>query len=92
LRVGASFDCLPRAGTWWTSVEGAALTEIRLLSGWGAPCSQVEGVSKKRRGIGGGASGAAGSQASSPRRDRGLAVDFKESQVRGSSNCFCFVL
>ncbi|KAG2624599.1 protease Do-like 2, chloroplastic isoform X2 [Panicum virgatum] len=42
---------------------------------------EVEGVSKKRRGIGGGASGAAGSQASSPRRDRGLAVDFKESQV-----------
>jgi len=92
LRVGASFACLPRAGMGWASVEGAALTEIRLLSGWGAPCSQVEGVSKKRRGIGGGASGAAGSQASSPRRDRGLAVDFKESQVRGSSNCFCFVL
>ncbi|RLN30899.1 protease Do-like 2, chloroplastic [Panicum miliaceum] len=42
---------------------------------------EVEGVSKKRRGIGGGAGGAAGSQASSPRRDRGLAVDFKESQV-----------
>ncbi|XP_039838217.1 DAR GTPase 3, chloroplastic-like isoform X2 [Panicum virgatum] len=53
---------------------------------------EVEGVSKKRRGIGGGASGAAGSQASSPRRDRGLAVDFKESQVRGASNCFCFVV
>ncbi|CAN6336326.1 unnamed protein product [Urochloa humidicola] len=42
---------------------------------------EVDGVSKKRRGIGGGAGGAAGSQASSPRRDRGLAVDFKESQV-----------
>ncbi|PUZ64030.1 hypothetical protein GQ55_3G111400 [Panicum hallii var. hallii] len=42
---------------------------------------EVEGVSKKRRGIGGGAGGAAGSQASSSRRDRGLAVDFKESQV-----------
>ncbi|KAG2616388.1 hypothetical protein PVAP13_3NG193501 [Panicum virgatum] len=42
---------------------------------------EVEGVSKKRRGIGGGAGGAAGLQASSPRRDKGLAVDFKESQV-----------
>ncbi|CAL4910346.1 unnamed protein product [Urochloa decumbens] len=42
---------------------------------------EVDGVSKKRRGIGGGAGGAAGSQASSPRRDRGLAVDFKEPQV-----------
>ncbi|RLN36270.1 hypothetical protein C2845_PM03G36010 [Panicum miliaceum] len=42
---------------------------------------KVEGVSKKRRGIGGGAGGAAGSHASPPRRDRGLAVDFKESQV-----------
>ncbi|OEL36653.1 Protease Do-like 2, chloroplastic, partial [Dichanthelium oligosanthes] len=42
---------------------------------------EVEGVSKKRRGIGGGSGGVAGSQASSPRRDRGLAVDFKESQV-----------
>ncbi|CAD6334642.1 unnamed protein product [Miscanthus lutarioriparius] len=41
---------------------------------------EVEGVSKKRRGIGGG-SGAGGSQPSSSRRDRGLAVDFKESQV-----------
>nr|CAB3463912.1 unnamed protein product [Digitaria exilis] len=40
---------------------------------------EVEGASKKRRGIGGGAGGP--SQASSPRRDRGLAVDFKESQV-----------
>nr|CAB3460206.1 unnamed protein product [Digitaria exilis]CAB3502478.1 unnamed protein product [Digitaria exilis] len=39
----------------------------------------VEGASKKRRGIGGGAGGP--SQASSQRRDRGLAVDFKESQV-----------
>ncbi|KAG0516931.1 hypothetical protein BDA96_09G044800 [Sorghum bicolor] len=41
---------------------------------------EVEGVSKKRRGIGGG-SGAGGSPPSSSRRDRGLAVDFKESQV-----------
>ncbi|XP_066361785.1 protease Do-like 2, chloroplastic [Miscanthus floridulus] len=41
---------------------------------------EVEGVSKKRRGIGGG-SGAGGSQPSSSRRDRGLAVDSKESQV-----------
>ncbi|KAF8762627.1 hypothetical protein HU200_009154 [Digitaria exilis] len=40
---------------------------------------EVEGASKKRRGIGGGAGGP--SQASSQRRDRGLAVDFKESQV-----------
>ncbi|XP_062179702.1 protease Do-like 2, chloroplastic isoform X1 [Phragmites australis] len=40
---------------------------------------EVEGVSKKRRGIGGG--GAGGSQASSTRKDKGLAVDFKESQV-----------
>ncbi|XP_062230746.1 protease Do-like 2, chloroplastic [Phragmites australis] len=39
---------------------------------------EVEGVSKKRRGIGG---GAGGSQASSSRKDRGLAVDFKEPQV-----------
>ncbi|WVZ96266.1 hypothetical protein U9M48_041924 [Paspalum notatum var. saurae] len=46
---------------------------------------EVEGVSnsKKRRGIGGGGGGgsAGGSQASSSRRDKGLAVDFKESQV-----------
>ncbi|CAN6340611.1 unnamed protein product [Urochloa humidicola] len=42
---------------------------------------EVEGVSKKRRGIGGGAGGTAGSQASSSRRDRGLAVDFKEAQA-----------
>ncbi|KAK3137504.1 hypothetical protein QOZ80_5BG0453150 [Eleusine coracana subsp. coracana] len=41
---------------------------------------EVEGVSKKRRGIGGGG-GSGGSQASSSRRDRGLAVDFKEPQV-----------
>uniref|UniRef100_A0A0E0KYG2 PDZ domain-containing protein n=1 Tax=Oryza punctata TaxID=4537 RepID=A0A0E0KYG2_ORYPU len=41
---------------------------------------EVEGVSKRRRGIGGGGGG--GSQASSSsRKDRGLAVDFKESQV-----------
>ncbi|KAG8067187.1 hypothetical protein GUJ93_ZPchr0005g14300 [Zizania palustris] len=40
---------------------------------------EAEGVSKKRRGIGGGGGG--GSQASSPRKDRGFAVDFKESQV-----------
>ncbi|KAF0925643.1 hypothetical protein E2562_017218 [Oryza meyeriana var. granulata] len=38
---------------------------------------EVEGVSKRRRGIGG---GGGGSQASS-RKDRGLAVDFRESQV-----------
>ncbi|KAJ1261603.1 hypothetical protein BS78_09G042900 [Paspalum vaginatum] len=42
---------------------------------------EVEGVSKKRRGIGGGGGSAGGSQASSSRRDKGLAVDFKESQV-----------
>jgi hypothetical protein len=47
-------------------------------------------VSKKRRGIGGG-SGAGGSQPSSSRRDRGLAVDFKESQVRGASIFLCLV-
>ncbi|GJN36063.1 hypothetical protein PR202_gb24889 [Eleusine coracana subsp. coracana] len=41
---------------------------------------EVEGVSKKRRGIGGGG-GSGGSQASSSRRDRGLAVDFKEPQL-----------
>ncbi|CAN6353749.1 unnamed protein product [Urochloa humidicola] len=45
---------------------------------------EVEGVSKKRRGIGGGAGGTAGSQASSSRRDRGLAVDFKESQYQAA--------
>lgn len=55
-----------------------------------APCAQVEGVSKKRRGIGGGG-GAAGSQASTSRRDRGLAVDFKESQVRGASVFLCWL-
>ncbi|AQK42137.1 Protease Do-like 2, chloroplastic-like [Zea mays] len=43
---------------------------------------EVEGVSKKRRGIGGGGGvGAGGSQPSSSRRDRGLSVDFKEPQV-----------
>uniref|UniRef100_J3M3Y7 PDZ domain-containing protein n=1 Tax=Oryza brachyantha TaxID=4533 RepID=J3M3Y7_ORYBR len=41
---------------------------------------QVEGVSKKRRGIGGGGGGGAQASSSS-RKDRGLAVDFKESQV-----------
>lgn len=46
-------------------------------------------MSKKRRGIGGG-SGAGGSPPSSSRRDRGLAVDFKESQVRGASTFLCF--
>uniref|UniRef100_A0A0D9WCS0 PDZ domain-containing protein n=1 Tax=Leersia perrieri TaxID=77586 RepID=A0A0D9WCS0_9ORYZ len=40
---------------------------------------EVEGVSKRRRGIGGGGSSQAPS--SSSRKDRGLAVDFKESQV-----------
>ncbi|CAN6340610.1 unnamed protein product [Urochloa humidicola] len=45
---------------------------------------EVEGVSKKRRGIGGGAGGTAGSQASSSRRDRGLAVDFKEAQYQAA--------
>jgi hypothetical protein len=50
-----------------------------------AGCLQVEGASKKRRGIGGGGGGVGGSQASSSRRDRGLAIDFKEPQVRGAS-------
>ncbi|CAN6326677.1 unnamed protein product [Urochloa humidicola] len=45
---------------------------------------EVEGVSNKRRGIGGGTGGAAGSQASPSRRDRGLAVDFKESQYQAA--------
>jgi hypothetical protein len=53
-------------------------------------CSQVEGVSKKRRGIGS-SRGAGGSQASSSRRDRGLAIDFKEPQVRGALDCFAFI-
>jgi hypothetical protein len=58
----------------------------------GCPCAQVEGVSKKWRGIGGGGSvGASGLQPSSSRRDRGLFVDFKEPQVRGASIFLCFV-
>ena len=60
--------------------------------GVGCPCAQVEGVSKKRRSMGGGSGGGAGgSQPSSSRRDRGLAVDFKESQVRGASIFLCLV-
>jgi hypothetical protein len=48
---------------------------------------QVEGASKKRRGgIGGGGGGGGGSLASSTRKDKGLSVDFKESQVRGAVN------
>jgi hypothetical protein len=49
---------------------------------------QVEGASKKRRGGigGGGGGGGGGSLASSTRKDKGLSVDFKESQVRGAVN------
>uniref|UniRef100_A0A0D3G366 PDZ domain-containing protein n=1 Tax=Oryza barthii TaxID=65489 RepID=A0A0D3G366_9ORYZ len=42
---------------------------------------EVEGVSKRRRGIGGGGGGGSQASSSSSRKDRGLAVDFKESQV-----------
>ncbi|KAF6982762.1 hypothetical protein CFC21_001107 [Triticum aestivum] len=44
---------------------------------------EVEGASKKRRGggIGGGGGGGGGSLASSARKDKGLSIDFKESQV-----------
>lgn len=59
---------------------------------------QVEGVSKRRRGIGGGGGGGSQASSSSSRKDRGLAVDFKESQVRGGFrdvllvNCVCSAL
>lgn len=53
----------------------------------GCPCTQVEGVSKKRRDIRGGG----GSQPSSSRTDRGLSVDFKEPKVQGASIFLCFV-
>lgn len=51
----------------------------------------MEGASKKRRGgVIGGGGGGGGSLASSTRKDKGLSVDFKESQVRAAMKCHVF--